>query len=284
MKYTKWAPVLVLAGLVAACEQTPAGPDSPLPQFTHTSDPGPVLEQLRVCKVGPGASFSVSYNPPISSDPAPGNNFDITNFDLDDGECMHIATAGFPVTATIVETPAGGTELVSIDVAYAGTNSTAEQTDVSTETAIVVFGENTSPSGATVTFTNRVIPPPPPGDEGCTPGYWKAEQHHDSWEGHAPGDLVGSVFTGADASLADDTLLQALNYTGGSGLLGAQRILLRAAVAALLNASSTGVDYTLTEAQVIAAVDAALASGDRDTILAAAADLDADNNLGCPLN
>ena len=289
MKYTKWAPALVLAGLVAACDQSPVGP-SPTPQFTHDVDATPTLEQLRVCKVGDvGASFSVSYVPDISG-ANPGNDFDITNFDLDPGECLHIATAGFPVTATIVESaPAMGFHLESIAVDYAGNNVTAENTDTNTGTAVVTFGEDTDgmggtgPSGATVTFEN-LADPFIPGDEGCTPGYWKQEQHFDSWEGHAPGDLVGSVFTGADASLADDTLLEALNYGGGSGLLGAQRILLRAGVAALLNASSTGVDYTLDEAGVIAAVDAALASGDRATILAAAADLDADNNLGCPLN
>jgi hypothetical protein len=282
MKYTKWAPVLVLAGFAAACDQNPVGP-SPAPQFTHAVNSTPALEQLRVCKVGPAASFTVSYSP------APGNDFGISAFDLADGECMHIATSGAPATATIVETPGVGSHLVSIAVAYAGDNVTAEQTNVGTSTAIVTIGEDPSgagvdpgPSGATVTFTNELDPPP--GDEGCTPGYWKQEQHFDSWEGHDPTDLVGGVFTGADASLADDTLLQALNYGGGPGLLGAQQILLRAAVAALLNASSSGVDYTLTEAQVIAAVDAALASGDRDTILAAAAALDADNNLGCTLN
>jgi hypothetical protein len=40
----------------------------------------------------------------------------------------------------------------------------------------------------------------------------------------------------------------------------------------------------MTRAQVIASVDAALASGDRDTMLILASALDADNNLGCPLN
>ena len=31
-------------------------------------------------------------------------------------------------------------------------------------------------------------------------------------------------------------------------------------------------------------VNAALASGDRDTMLSAASSIDRDNNLGCPLN
>jgi hypothetical protein len=129
-------------------------------------------------------------------------------------------------------------------------------------------------------------PPPPPGDQGCTPGYWK--NHTGSWSGtgYAPGQTVGSVFSDASGfpSLASETLLQALQGGGGPGTTGAAQILLRAGVAALLNASSSGVDYTRTTADVISAVDAALASNDRDTMLTLASQLDADNNLGCPLS
>lgn len=125
-----------------------------------------------------------------------------------------------------------------------------------------------------------------PGDEGCTPGYWK--NHTDSWAGlgYSPGQTVGSVFSGASAfpSLASQTLLQALQGSGGPGTLGAARILLRAAVAALLNAAHSGVEYPRTTASIIADVNAALASNSRDTMLELAAELDADNNLGCPLN
>lgn len=92
------------------------------------------------------------------------------------------------------------------------------------------------------------------------------------------------MFTGAPASLASQTLLQALQGGGGSGILGASKILLRAGTAALLNAAHSGVDYPSSTAEVIAAVNAALASNDRATILALASSLDADNNLGCPLN
>ncbi|HEU0078599.1 MAG TPA: hypothetical protein VFQ76_13155, partial [Longimicrobiaceae bacterium] len=124
------------------------------------------------------------------------------------------------------------------------------------------------------------------GEDGCTPGYWK--NHTDSWAGtgYTPGQTVGSVLSGASAfpSLASSTLLQALGFGGGSGTAGAAQILLRAAVAALLNASHADVDYPATAASVIADVNAALASNSRSTMLALAAELDADNNLGCPLN
>ena len=124
-------------------------------------------------------------------------------------------------------------------------------------------------------------PPPPRGDEGCTPGYWK--NHTRAWDVYSSGTLVGSVFSGASASLADDTLLQALSYQGGTGLLGAERILLRAAVAALLNSTDDVVDYPLHTSEVRNRVSAALASDNRSRMLNLAADLDRKNNLGCPL-
>ncbi|MCC7033824.1 MAG: hypothetical protein IT179_13435 [Acidobacteria bacterium] len=142
-------------------------------------------------------------------------------------------------------------------------------------------------SGATSTGTEPEPceppppPPPPPGDEGCTPGYWK--NHLDSWgpTGYTPGQSLTSVF-GANA--LSGSLLDGLGFGGGPGVTGAKRILLRAAVAALLNAAHPGVAYTQSAASVIASVNAALASGSRDTMLALASSLDRDNNLGCPLN
>jgi hypothetical protein len=126
----------------------------------------------------------------------------------------------------------------------------------------------------------------PTGTEGCTPGYWK--NHTGSWAGtgFSPGQTTGSVFSGASAfpSLASQTLLQSLQGGGGPGTLGAAKILLRAAVAALLNAAHSGVDYPRTSAQIIADVNAALTSNDRDAMLALASALDRDNNLGCPLS
>lgn len=131
-------------------------------------------------------------------------------------------------------------------------------------------------------------PPPPTGDQGCTPGYWK--NHTDSWPptGYSPAQSVESVFSPAAAYPAYGTpsLLQALSFQGGSGVEGGVGNLLRAAVAALLNTAHPGVDYPRTTAAVISDVDAALASGDRDTMLSLASALDGDNNGagGCPLN
>lgn len=141
--------------------------------------------------------------------------------------------------------------------------------------------------GVVVTFNNVAVPQT--GNEGCTPGYWKQDQHLDSWvgTGFTPNQTLESVFDVPDGFGLDAvTLRNALSLKGGNTLAEAAETLLRAAVAAILNAGSPDVDYAFTTAQIIAGVNAALASGNRDTILAAAAILDAANNGlgGCPLN
>lgn len=123
---------------------------------------------------------------------------------------------------------------------------------------------------------------PHTGTEGCTLGYWKVLQHHDSWPaGLLPGQSLQTVF-GPNAYA--DTLLVALDYKGGPGVDGGKRLLLKQAVAALLNATSASVAYPQTRTQVIEEVRFALASGDRGLMLSLASTLDAYNNLGCPLN
>lgn len=122
--------------------------------------------------------------------------------------------------------------------------------------------------------------------EGCTPGYWK--NHHGSWPdaGLSPTQALVSVFSNASlyTSTATATLDDALHFGGGPGVEGAAEILGRAAVAAYLNASHPGVGYPATPAEVQAAVEGALASGDRDFMLSVAAGLDQANNYGCPLS
>ena len=126
-------------------------------------------------------------------------------------------------------------------------------------------------------------PPPPPGGEGCTPGYWK--NHLDSWAatGYSPNQTLASVFANT-GTLGSSKLLQALKFGGGSSLTAKKQILLRAAVASLLNAAHPGVDFDQTSASVIAAVNAALASNNAATVLALASSLDTSNNAGCTLN
>lgn len=153
--------------------------------------------------------------------------------------------------------------------------------------AAVVIGLVGSATGAVTAHAENI------GEEGCTPGYWK--NHTDNWfedEGVAipttwllSSPKVGFVTTSA---LAGDTLLDALGYKGGSGAAGAERILMRAAASAWLNAAHEGLGYPYRRYggvyPIVPTVNAAIASGDRATMLEVAATLDAANNLGCPLN
>lgn len=143
------------------------------------------------------------------------------------------------------------------------------------------------------------------GQQGCTPGFWK--NHTELWDDANDPGIGGepyrpttklywafyrqgvSAFDGAPAEVRafeNWTMLQALQGGGGPGLAGATKILVRAAAAAYLNAAHEGLGYPMRRNQPDGIFDklaAALRSGDRDQMLALAAELDAANNLGCPL-
>lgn len=141
------------------------------------------------------------------------------------------------------------------------------------------------------------------GNEGCTPGYWKQSQHFDSWQEYDPTDTLYvffqnhdvppvSVFDGTSSEIAaygSKTALQGLQLKGGKGVTGATEILLRASVAAFLNAATEELGYPYrrfndAEFGIWTHVHNALVSGDRAKILELAAVLDKANNLGCPLS
>ena len=136
----------------------------------------------------------------------------------------------------------------------------------------VSCGESPPTSSTTTEATTTTTEAPPGGGEGCTPGYWKQPHHFDSWVGYQPGDEFDVVF----GVPYDVTLLQALS-TGG----GAEKALGRHAVAALLNAASGDVSFAFTEADVIALVQSAWASGDFGTAKNTLAD---ENESSCPLS
>ena len=119
---------------------------------------------------------------------------------------------------------------------------------------------------------------------GCTPGFWK--NHTDCWDCYSPTTLVGDVFDipGSLSALADDTLLQALRYKGGKTLRAKTRIMLRQAVAALLNACDPNFDYPLTVAGVIEDVNEALATLNKREILSTKRELAGYNQIGCGIN
>jgi plastocyanin len=125
---------------------------------------------------------------------------------------------------------------------------------------------------------------PPPVFEGCAHGYWK--NHPKSWRptGFSPNQTVESVFDVPDAyGLDNATLKDALRFGGGPGAKGAAKILLRAGVAAMLNASHPDILSGENKFLIFLEVSAALGSRDRGVMLRLATALDRDNNRNCPL-
>jgi hypothetical protein len=107
----------------------------------------------------------------------------------------------------------------------------------------------------------RIEEPPPTGNEGGTPGFWKnnASKHGAvAWgpTGLLPSQKVNTVFSSVTGAAGNQTLLQALS-AGGGGLTA----LLRQAVAAILNALHPDVRYPLTAAQVKTLVNNAVTAG-----------------------
>jgi hypothetical protein len=155
---------------------------------------------------------------------------------------------------------------------------------VSNEATLTESTSNeTRTSSADVVISTGVCPLTLAPGQGCTPGYWK--NHPVSWSTFWPSSPVSSVFPASAAyDLGSFVLIDGLAYRGGSDDRGAAEILLRAAIAALLNAAHPDVDYPRSTAQVLADVNAALTSDDRATMITLASALDRDNNLGCPLH
>jgi len=192
-------------------------------------------------------------------------------------------------TLNVLDTEGGGTiELflngspagsMPIPMIANGTQATVNVGATGVSAMKVTFAE----SGAVDNI--RVTPLEEPGDQGCTPGYWKnLRKHGDSWTVLSPQQTVASA--GFNSTyFADTTLVDALAGGGGRGVEGAEKILLRAAVAGLLNIYSGDVAYaTENAAAFIADVNAALASGNRSTMLSLGSTIDGWNNGGCPLN
>ena len=155
---------------------------------------------------------------------------------------------------------------------------TCDDEGISTNTASIIE------TGDQATANVRVICADE-GDAGCTPGFWKNNTGNWAKTGYSPDDTVQGVFAEAAPYVkARDTLLDALGYKGGGKLSDAAEILLRAAVAGLLDASHPDVSYPMSTAALIDRVNAALATGDRDEILRVKDIIDQYNNLGCPLD
>ena len=219
-------------------------------------------------------------------------------------------SGGFNPTGTVTfalyapgDTKCTGTNLVGGMAGFAnialsgGAASSAGFTTTAAGTYNWVATYNGDSNNTAVTSAcgaEQVVITKPLGNQGCTPGFWKNPKHFALWTGYTPTQLVSSVYNvpasfpdGSQGStLAGSTLAAALAFQGGNDLNGAAQILLRASVAGLLNSTSSGVAYPYTTAQIISSTNAALNSGDRNTMINLATQIDnANNGLGgCPLS
>jgi len=128
-------------------------------------------------------------------------------------------------------------------------------------------------SGQTVTCTFTDTSTEKIGQQGLTLGYWKQPQHFAAWSIYTQSDTFDAVFH-VSVFPSSFTLLQALAQGGGGvNALGRQ------AVAALLDATSSSIDYPLYSWQVITLVHDAISSGNAKTIQSLESQLEADNSL-----
>jgi hypothetical protein len=141
-----------------------------------------------------------------------------------------------------------------------------------------------SGTGGTVSCT----PDEKTGNQGCTPGYWKQDQHFGNWAPAVPTGIKatrffdvftvcdqngnGCTYQGLPASL---TLLEALKLNGGGFYA-----LARHAAAAYLNAISTDVAYSIKRTDIITNVVNAFKTGNSGY----KATLEAANQKDCPLS
>jgi hypothetical protein len=200
-----------------------------------------------------------------------------------DNNCIKVATGATSSVVTVTETPAAGSGLAFYRIATNADGGTVNSFDVPgiasgpTSLDITIGGG----IATDVWFKNMPYTPPPQGgNEGCTPGYWKQDQHFDSWAFYTTGQSFNTVFGGTYFT-PDITLLAALGRNGG-GI----NALARHSVAALLNATNGTVDYPDEDtASIIADFQAAVAGG-ATTIEAQKNTFDSWNNGagGCPLN
>jgi len=226
------------------------------------------------------ATVTVSNVPPSiesltgpSMDPVQlGTPITVTGLFSDPGSLdTHIATIdwGDGVTTTI-------------DVPFGAYLVTASHTYVGAGTYLITLTITDDDGGSDSQTLDWYIQVELPLYEGLSHGYWK---NHNNWPGgYTKSMLVVNVFENASLYVPrSDTLIKVLKYPGGSGVIGAARILLRNAVASVLNARHSYINYPMLEADIIAEVNDALGSHDSAVMLDLEEILDQYNNLGADL-
>jgi uncharacterized repeat protein (TIGR01451 family) len=221
----------------------------------------PIGFAITVTSDGPGTARNVTLTDPLPT----GAGISWTESSAD------CTIANNTLSCSFGDMAAGATRTVQIT-----SPTTAQSCAVYPNTASAQ-ATNHDPVTASASITVKCTPPPV-GIHGCTPGYWKQTQHFGSWVGYVPTGPSASRYNtvfGVNLFSSSTTLLQALGQGGG----GANRFG-RHSTAALLNSANSGVQFGMTTAQVIAAVQAAVASGNLDTL---SDQFERMNERGCPL-
>jgi hypothetical protein len=221
--------------------------------------------------VPPGGDFSASA--PAGEDVIAGS-FNITPAP----HCIEVWNASNDNTVTVSSSALSATPGWQLDRIFVSTGDS-----ITVATSEWLFGVSTGSVtvnreiGGVMWFKFVPVVLPPEGGQGCTPGYWRRSQHHDSWTSpYAPNTLFSDVFANA---FPGKTLLEVAHMTGGGlNALG------RHTVAALLNGASAGVSYDLTTAQVITGFNTAFATGRRKKFIEQKDVFEFLNEQGCPLN
>ena len=257
---------LATATVVGACSDS--GPTEPTrfngPRLNIV--PGTPGKKLVLCKEGASGTFTATL--------AQGSlgSLAVTNpFTVNAGQCIdvYIGRANPSAEEPIDEVTITETSAIPVSIRLEGVDGTQCLVAASGPNFMTLW-LNTF-NGCVLTFVNE--PPPPPPGEGCTPGFWKNSVG--SWPaGYLPGADFDATFS-VNLFSPNISLMTALNLGGGG-----REALARHAVAALLNSASSGVDYELSPAQLIAIVQAAAAGGDFESAKNRLAAL---NEIGCGL-
>ncbi len=224
----------------------------------------PMSFDITVYSDGPGTAENVTLN-----DPLPGG-VGISWATTSAGCTITGAAPTQTLSCAFGDLAAGETRTVSVTGTTTVDAACAEYTNT---VSVSADNHGTITSTATVELTGCTRD----GFQGCTPGYWKQKHHFGNWTGFTTTQTYNSVF-GVNLFSSSTTLLQALS-TGGGGIYRFGRH----SVAALLSSANSDVDYGMSAAQVIAAVQAAVASGDLKLIDKLADEFERRNERNCPL-
>jgi hypothetical protein len=150
-------------------------------------------------------------------------------------------------------------------------------------TTVQIFSEPWGRTPDSLLWVGAALWLPLPAPQGCSADVWNGRPE---WTGTgvAPGQLVRNVFSQSSryGQIGNVSLRTALRFQGGSGLLGAAKLLIREGTAALLNATSLTLEYPYTRSQIIVLVDGALFSGDLTRLDEVTSLLQEANEAGCP--